>query len=291
MLSRDKYMTTREKKLFRPAVVLLMSAAIVLTIVSVRAGTAVFDWVKPTTSSMSPSASSPPSDIAKTRGEGRSRLAGQPAAFKLAMKLGKRFRGSGRVETILLGTLRTDAGEQRVRIMRRQTDDGERVEIALDNGPASLTWSATEGAQTSGSPASKSDSQLIERLVLDSPDQFILAQLRGAAYQTINRNVRPASAGSDYSGPVWNIIEVKEPAAGADAKSAWRLYWINSSTGMIDKIVSREDGADVIATLSGWMEQRGESLPSRITWTRGNETLMQLDFDGFNYSDQQSQQQ
>ncbi|MBD0369933.1 MAG: hypothetical protein ICV60_03700 [Pyrinomonadaceae bacterium] len=282
-------MSTKEKKLFFPTLILIV-AAIALTLISVRAGTVGFDWAKPPVPVPTPLASASRQDAMKSMNDLRARLARQPAAFKLALRLGKRFRSTGRAESVLVGTLRRGAEEKSVRITRRQTEDGERVEVALGNGPASLTWSAKEGALSSGSPATAGDRLLLERLVLDTPDQFVLAQLRGASYQTIARGVRPENAGDEYSGPVWDIVQVKETAneASSGAQSAWRLYWINASTGVIDKIVSLEDSVEVTATLSGWTEQRGELMPSAITWTSRGETLMRLVFNGFDYSEQQS---
>lgn len=285
-------MSTKEKKLLLPIVTLIV-AATALTLISVRTGTAGFDRARPPLPTATPLASAAPQGNTEPNGGFRPQLARQPATFKLARRLGKRFRGTGLGASVLIGTLRRGAGEQAVRIMRKQVTEGERVEVALGNGPASLTWDAREGALSSGSPASAEERLLLERLVLDTPDQFILAQLRGASYQTIARGVRPENAGDDYSGPIWDIVEVKDSIAGSSTseRTGQRLYWINSSAGIIDKIVSTGEGVDVIATLSGWVNQRGELVPSRITWTQNGGTLMQLDFTSFNYSEQQSQQQ
>lgn len=286
-------MSKRHQKIFWPSI-LLIAMSISLLLLAARAGTIKAEEMTP--SVLPPTASASPSAQSSVKPETnmRARLAQQPAAFKLARKLGKRFSGSKHATTVLQGTLRRGTDEQHVRFMRRQTDDGETVEVAVGQSPASLIWSTTEGATASGSPASQIDKLLLERLVFDSPDGFILAQIRGASYQTIIRNVRPAeAAGSDdYTGPLWDIIEVKEPAnpSSTDAQSNARLYWLNTSTGMIDKIVSREDQGEVIATLSNWVNQRGELVPLRVTWTSEGRTLMQLDLTGFNYLEQQSQQ-
>ena len=121
---------------------------------------------------------------------------------------------------------------------------------------------------------------MIERLALDSPDQFIFAQLRGSAYNTVARNIRPGEAGDsdDYDGPIWDIVRVVESTSLSKNKpqSPWRLYYINSSTGLIDKILSQEEGENVIAQLSSWVNQGGELFPTRITWTMDKQVLMEL---------------
>lgn len=133
-------------------------------------------------------------------------------------------------------------------ITRRQTDDGEQVEINVAGSAGLLTWSAAQGARGSGAPATGSDRELIERLVLDSPDQFVLAQLRGASYYTVARNVRPAEANDGYSGPLWNIVRVDDPSReqAQGPQSRWRLYYLNSTTGLIDRIVCELDGQQPI---------------------------------------------
>jgi hypothetical protein len=171
--------------------------------------------------------------------------------------------------------------------MRKQTDDGEQVEIALPGSRGSLTWDAAQGALASGERAG-SDRDLIERLVLDSPDQFVLAQLRGASYYTVARNVRPAEAGDDYTGPLWNIVRVNDPARDEQKKahSQWRLYYINTSTGLIDKIVSEIEGEEIEAALSGWTEVGGEKVPGEIVWTNQSQTIMQFRLANFSHGQQ-----
>jgi hypothetical protein len=163
---------------------------------------------------------------------------------------------------------------------RVQDGDGERVAIAISGEPATLTWQAYEGARASGANAGAAWMSIVERLVLDSPDQFIFAQLRGAAYHKMAQNVRPAEAADsdEYDGPVWDLVRVIEATSRSNHKpeSDWRIYYINSSTGLIDKILSQESGGNVIAELSAWVEQSGEVLPTRITWRQEKQLLMEL---------------
>jgi hypothetical protein len=76
------------------------------------------------------------------------------------------------------------------------------------------------------------DRQLLERVVFDSADQFVLAQLRGASYYTIARNVRPDEVGESYDGPVWTVVRINDPDRDEQRKpeSSWRLYYINTAT-------------------------------------------------------------
>jgi hypothetical protein len=213
------------------------------------------------------------------------RLSLQPEADRSRRRLGQRFIAPGHERAAITGTLTVGAQQFQVRIVRTQSDDGEAVEIALNNGAASLTWNAGEGAKSGASLASGTERQLTERLALDSPDQFIQAQLRMASYYTIARNVLPAGAGDadDYNGPMWDVVRVTEPK-GEDAGqplSLVRHYFLNSSTGLLEKVVSDEPGQTIVAELLGWTNQGGELLPTHIVWTRDKQVVMELTVGGF----------
>ena len=218
-------------------------------------------------------------------GQGRlsRNLSLQPEALNLARRLGRRLSSTSREQFSHVGVLTVGNQQRALRILRKQTDDGERVEISLAGAPGLLTWDTDEGARTVGARPTRSDRALIERLVLDSPDQFILAQLRGASYYTVAMNVRPSDAPDGYSGPLWNIVRVHDPQSDAEKKpeSAWRLYYVNARTGLIDKIVSEVRGEKIEAAISGWTEQNGEQVPAQITWTKQGETLMQYQLTNF----------
>jgi hypothetical protein len=206
----------------------------------------------------------------------------QPEALNMARRLGQRFSPARREKSILVGTLTIGSQRQAVQTLRTQTDDGEQVEIKIAGSLSALTWDAAQGALSSASRATGSDRELVERLVLDSPDQFVLAQLRGASYYTVARNVRPEGSGDNYSGPLWNIVRVDDPETD-DLKrpqSRWRLHYVNASSGLIDRIVSDVEGQRIIAEFT-WTEVLGEKVPAQITWTRQGQTLMQYQLTTF----------
>jgi hypothetical protein len=129
--------------------------------------------------------------------------------------------------------------------------------------------------------------RLIERIALDSPDQFILAQLRGASYYTVATKVVPEEAleSHNYNGPAWDVVRVKEldRAGLASPESPWRMYYINSETGLIERIISSEQGEPILAELLEWSNHQGELMPGRIRWTRNKQVIMELVFSGVAY--------
>lgn len=204
----------------------------------------------------------------------------QPEAAALNRVLGNRFK-SGRGRSVLAGNLTRGSDGQPVTIIRSQTDEGEMVELLLAG--RSFAWSDAVGIKGPTDSTTQSERLLMERLVFDSPDQFVLAQLRGASYQTIFRNLRPTDAGDDYTGPLWTMVRIDDPQTteGAAPKSPWRLYYINSHSGLIDRIESDVDGQRIAASILQWTEQNGEKVPSHIRWTTNGETLMEFQLTTF----------
>ncbi len=211
------------------------------------------------------------------RSRGRS-LALQPEAFKLGLRLGRRFREAGREVSVLSGKL-TLGGESRAVVIRRvRGEEGESLEIALADA-APYTWDERGGVRQSGRAEEGEKRLMVERLALDSPDQFVLAQTRGASYYTVARRVRADEGGSDgYAGPLYDLVRVDEPRGEGVASpvSPWRIYHLNSDTGLPGKVSYEEDGGKIEVTISGWAEHDGELQPSRISWTRESRPLMEL---------------
>jgi hypothetical protein len=223
----------------------------------------------------------------QSQGRLHSRLSLQPEADRMRRRLGQRFVAAGREESVLTGTLTIGTERHVIRIARTQDEDDERVAIAIDSKAALLTWSGKEGAAVAGRQANGLERSLLERVALDSPDQFILAQLRGASYYTVERDVMPAEAGGsdNYAGPVWDIVRIGEPdIEGSNApQSRWRLYHINSSTGLIDKVLSQESEEIVTAEITGWTKVAGELVPERIAWKRNDQIIMEIIFNGVSH--------
>lgn len=224
---------------------------------------------------------SPVNPSAKTASEKNAEetrsLASQPEALRLAKRIGgTRFR-STTAAVAVQGVIKTDSDSEHVTIVRRQTIDGERVDVAFGGGRTSLVWAADSGPQRSGGAAlSQGERILLERLTCDSADQFVLAQLRGASYSVVIRNLRPDDAGDEYAGPLWDVVRVDDPEPDEQKRplSTWRLYYINRTSGLIDKVVSEVLGERVEAQFSDWTERNGEKFPASITWTRSGQTLM-----------------
>jgi hypothetical protein len=236
----------------------------------------------PTVGATKLSTPQPSAQLTSPAKQGRllAKLSHQPEADKLRRILGQRFLAPGREMTLLTGTLTVGTNVSQITITRTQRDDGEQVQISVGAVSPSMTWSPGEGPRVDGRAATDSARAVIERLALDSPDEFVLAQLRGASYYTVARNVLPKSAGGsdDYAGPIWDVVRVGEPdSAGANSTlSKARSFHINTSTGLIDRCFSQEQGETIVAEISGWVDRLGEKAPTHITWNKNGQVVMEL---------------
>lgn len=214
----------------------------------------------------------------------------QPEAFKLSRRLGERFLSSRRDVTVLGGVLILEEQRQPIQIVRRQGERGETVDIAIGVGSL-LSWSESEGSKSATGVLSEQERILIERLALDSVDQFVLAQLRGASYYTIARNVRPPDAieSDAYASPLWNIVRIDDPEMDAQKApiSKWRLYYLNVNSGLIDKVVTDLRGTEIEVNFSEWTKQDKETFPTVITWSRQGTVAMELRLNSFSHQTQE----
>ena len=209
-----------------------------------------------------------------------SNLSLQPEAARVNRRLGNRFNSSSKAETNVTAVLKIGSNQNPVTIVRRSEPDGERVDLLLPD--KQLTWNSQDGAKAASSVLSVTERLLAERLIFDTADHFVFAQLRGASYYTVARNLRPDDAGDDYKGPVWTVVRLSEPQQTRDAApmSPWRLYYINTTTELIDRIVCELNGRRIETTIQ-WVEQNGEQIPSRLKWTTQGETLMEYEVTAF----------
>jgi|ERR1043165_4067601 YD repeat-containing protein len=192
-----------------------------------------------------------PADLAY--GPDTRNLALQPEAVKLSRSIGgERFRSTTPATVVMQGVLTIGSDRQNVVIRRSQNDGGESVEVVVAGAPAPFSWDETSGPRGASGPLDPNNRALLERLTFDSADEFILAQLRGASYNVVARNVRPDNAPEDYSGALWDVVRVDDPEQDPQKKplNAWRLYYINTRTGLIDRVAYDSQGNRVEATFS-----------------------------------------
>jgi len=228
------------------------------------------------TRASSSSSSQPPPNVPSPRNnKGARNLSLQPEASRVARQLGKRFGPASRSTSVLSGHLTIAETKRPLIITRRQTDVGETIELRSANN--NMNWSIEDGVKATAGTLTNAERLLFERLIFDSPDNFVLAQLRGASYFTVARNVRPTDASDGYDGSLWNLVRVDEPQVDENrrALSTWRIYYINVQTGLPDRIEYQFNDKEIKVEFLHWTEQQGEKTPSHIRWSSDGQTIME----------------
>ena len=241
--------------------------------VATAAGAASAFLITRASSEIRPSTTQDP--VQRRRDRGARNLSLRPEALSVSRRLGNRFKPTSRAVSTTVGNLTIGNNQQPITIVRRQTKTGETIELLVGN--RRLNWNEQEGTRADAGALTSSERLLAERVVIDSPDQFVLAQLRGASYVTVARNVRPTDAGDDYRGPLWNLVRVDEPPQDESSRpvNTWRIFYINAQTGLPDRIEYQLNGQDIRTDFAEWTEQNGEKTPSRVTWSSGGQVLME----------------
>jgi len=208
----------------------------------------------------------------------------RPEARGMSRRLGRRFEASSRATSASVGTLSVGGNQQQITIVRSQSNKDENVEVVL--AERRVTWNSAEGIGTDSGTVTDLQRLVIERLIFDSPDRFVLAQLSGASYRSIAENVRPSNAVDGYSGPAWTLVRVSEPALNQETRvtSHWRIYYVNSLTGLIDRIESESNGQKIEAEIVEWSERNGETFPTHIKWLANGQLVMEYQTTAISHS-------
>jgi hypothetical protein len=210
----------------------------------------------------------------------------QPEALRVARQLGKRFSATSKETSVVAGNLTISGAEQPLTITRRQTETGEQVDLLI--GTRTVTWKDQEGTKAGDGVVGDTERLLLERLTLDSPDQFVLAQLRGASYFTIARNVRPTDANDGYAGPLWDLVRVAEPPQKEEVRplSPWRIYYLNVQTSLPDRVEYELNGRPITVEFLQWTKEGEEKSASHVKWSSSGQTLMEFRVTSVSYNQQ-----
>jgi hypothetical protein len=72
-------------------------------------------------------------------------------------------------------------------------------------------------------------------------------------------------------------VRVDEPQTveSLQALSTWRIYYLNVSSGLPDRVEYQLNGQQITADFLAWTEAQGERTPSHIRWSSGGQTIME----------------
>lgn len=186
--------------------------------------------------------------------------------------LGERFEKRGQERVTLTGTLNWSAGTSTVRLTWEYPG---LLRVDLDTGRI-LTFDGMRFS-TNGEPLESHESRLIEALLQDSPEHFLIGQATGFASRLLGLRFR-LDNGRDraYRGPYYDVFAVVNPSGGQASARARKFYYFNSDSQLLERVRYEAPGpggpVQAETELADWRTEQGERVPYRITHSRAGET-------------------
>jgi len=123
------------------------------------------------------------------------------------------------------------------------------------------------------------DEDLIETLIYGSAEHFFDTQMQGMATRLLgSRFLLHRGSTADYNGPYYDVYKVAETSA--DEKEQLRLYYFNSDTLLLERVVYEinRNGATVKVEekLGDWSREQGQQVARRIERFENGEPVFVL---------------
>ncbi len=194
--------------------------------------------------------------------------------------LGKRLTSPGMETLFLEGTVSRKGGAAVPFKLTMQPPDKLRYEEGSP-GNASVTGFDGETQWKQSGAASKADGDLLETLLFDTFERFFFQQQAGQPTQKMGTRFRVdgGASGKFYTGPLYDIYGVYDDISGAGvSRRAWKWYYINSNTLLLDRVEYKGTGGVPVTTLlEKWTNAGGEWAPRSITRLENGAVVLRLD--------------
>jgi len=151
--------------------------------------------------------------------------------------------------------------------------------LRLDDSGASVVFDGTAVTKR-GNALSQQDSDLVESVVKDSPEGFLLGRFTGSRVQLIGEhyNIKDPRQGSPLVGQC-TLLSVSEVNGvhGPNSKIE-KTYCFDSATSLLKAVFYRDQNDAVETRYSGWQTVSGQVLPSTVQRFRNNLPVLTLTF-------------
>lgn len=224
----------------------------------------------------------------------RSRLT--PHQRELLKALGDRLEKPGKERLTLLGTItRLTEADRSPAPISLTLEFPDRLRLEEIRGNKKLI-TAFDGSKTwgQGKTLKRSDEDLVETLLFDSVEHFLLGQLQGYATRLLGTNFRlDDGTNPNYAGPFYDIYEVTDELPGAtEPRTQTKLYYFNSATALLERVryESDRDGVPVSVEIlfDDWQAVGGQGVPRQLTRRENDQPVLQLNLTVTGFSARQA---
>jgi hypothetical protein len=199
---------------------------------------------------------------------------------------GRRFRAPGQERAVLTGTLITKQipGGAGVRIVQ-QLPDLTRVEAQIGPRGKVVAFDGQKGWTDTGAPA-KDDTALLESLVSDAPERFFQMQEEPVPIRRLGALFRiDGQVGTTYSGPLYDIYMVLEPAKVKSGGAKTKHYYVNSRTRLMERVAYVDDDNTPVRTIvDSWQDVGQNRVPRVLRRLENGTEVMRITIEAAQFS-------
>lgn len=204
----------------------------------------------------------------------------RPQLHEIMGALGDRLEKPGKERLAFTGTI-ARAGSQQANPISVILEFPGRLRLEeMVNGQKQVTVSKGDKARKTGGTLNNRDEDLVEMLLCDSVEHFLLAQRDGDATRFLGPRFRlDDGTTANYSGPFFDLYETTELIkVRQDIRRQTKVYYFNSDTHLLERIRYRLANGltEVEIRLKNWVEVQGQKLPGEIVRLENNTPVLTL---------------
>jgi hypothetical protein len=194
----------------------------------------------------------------------------RPRLYAVLGALGDRLEKPGKERLTLTGTIIKAERQQAIPVLLIWEFPGKlRLEEQIDGQRRVIIFNGND-TRGNGNSLSRRDEDLIETLIHDSTEHFLISQLDGAATRFLGTRFRlDDGTATNYEGPFYDLYETSEMIkVRREAQKQTKVYYFNSDTHLLEQVkyqVLREGIATAVEVrLNNWHEVQEQKLPGEI---------------------------
>jgi hypothetical protein len=266
-----------KRKLFRPLVLLLALTTAVLAVASIRKLRG--PGATPTKARSGQNRIATPS----LNDHSYVRFAQLPAPLRWHLKqFGDRITAPGKERITITGMIKR-AGDSRFLPIHLTLEFPDRVRLTVQDGIQQRTIAFNGQTATGvGDALTNSERDIIESLVYDTEEHFLLSQTQGAGTRVLGQRFRADDGTTpNYTGPYYDLYEVTDQVnSGSGPRIQRKTFYFDSTSLLLAKVRYQllRDGAtvDVETQISEWQKREGQQIARRILRLENNQPVLTL---------------
>jgi hypothetical protein len=196
--------------------------------------------------------------------------------------LGDRLERPGKERVTLSGTIHRGGGsDANAFILVRESSGRVRFQEQDGHRARTVAFDGREAWKPVGRP-DQSEEALLETLVYDSADQFLVAHARGTSTRFLGSRFRLDEGDSEgYGGPFYDLYQISDlDMTGQEPRRQTRTYYVNSDTLLLERVRYETERAGAVIRVEvlcgDWRDVQGQKFPFSVTRLENGVPVMSI---------------